>query len=120
MVSKTAEQKRKEYAAPMLTVFGSVRNLTGGSLGSVGDATGMNMAKSDRRAKRNIRRIGTHPLGFGLYLFDYRKGFAIEGGKSPQFGVMADEVEPIVPGAVIRDAAGYAQVDYARLGIQRA
>ena len=120
MVSKTAEQKRKEYAAPVLTVFGSVRNLTGGSLGSVGDSGTMNMRASDRRAKQNIRRIGTHPLGFGLYLFDYRAEFADGDASSPQFGVMADEVEKIVPAAVIRDPSGYARVDYAKLGISAA
>jgi Chaperone of endosialidase len=105
------------YVRPALTVFGSVRNLTGGSLGNVGDSTGMNMIMSDPRAKENIERVGTHPAGFGLYRFDYRPEYRSAHGTGRQFGVMADEVEAIVPAAVIRDASGYARVDYAQLGI---
>ena len=115
---KTVDKARRvPYARPELTVFGSVRNLTGGSTGDVGDALGMNMIMSDPRAKTNIRRVGTHPAGFGLYRFDYRPEFRARHGEGRQFGVMADEVEAIVPAAVIRDASGYARVDYAQLGI---
>lgn len=109
--------RKAAYARPELTVFGSVRNLTGGSAGDVGDATGMNMIMSDPRAKQNIRRVGTHPAGFGLYRFDYRPQFRATHGAGRQFGVMADEVEAILPAAVRRDASGYARVDYAQLGI---
>jgi hypothetical protein len=47
---------------------------------------------SDRRLKSNIVRIGTHPLGIGLYEYD------IFGER--QRGVMADEVEQVMPEAV--------------------
>lgn len=112
--------KKNSYARPELKVFGSVRNLTGGSLGAVGDAGIMSMAMSDPRAKENIARIGTHPAGFGIYLFDYQPEFRAEHGEGRQFGVMADEVEKIVPSAVCRDSTGYARVDYAQLGIAQA
>ena len=118
------ERKRKEpkkaYARPQLTVFGSVRNLTGGSLGTAGDGGVMNMLMSDPRAKENVQRVGTHPAGFGLYLFDYKPQFREQHGSARQFGVMADEVEAIVPAAVSRDTSGYARVDYAQLGIVQA
>ena len=120
MMDKKSVENRKAYARPELTVFGSVRNLTGGSLGNVGDAGVMNMQQSDRRCKENIQRVGTHPAGFGLYLFDYKAEFQGEGGPDRQFGVMADEVEAVMPSAVARDASGYARVDYARLGIVQA
>lgn len=49
---------------------------------------------SDRRLKRNVKRIGTHPLGIGIYAFEYVWG----GGQ--HVGVMADEVRKVKPMAV--------------------
>jgi hypothetical protein len=72
---------------------------------------------SDLRAKENILRIGTHPLGFGLYLFNYKPQWRERCGSGRQFGVMADEVEAVVPHAVSTGSDGYKQVDYAMLGI---
>lgn len=59
---------------------------------------------SDSRLKRNIRRIGTHRLGIGLYEFDYIWG-------EHSHGVMADEVMAVMPAAVSMHD-GYAAVDY--------
>ena len=42
-------------------------------------------------------RIGHHPNGFGLYLFDYKVEFQGAWGRGRQFGVMADEVESVMP-----------------------
>lgn len=114
-----SQTSKKAYGRPELVEFGTVRNLTGGSL-AVGTDTGFTAgknARSDRRYKENIQRVDTHPAGFGLYLFDYKAEFRDESGHGRRFGVMADEVEAIVPSAVIRDASGYARVDYAQLGI---
>lgn len=74
---------------------------------------------SERRVKENIVRIGDHPLGFGLYLFDYRKEHRALWGHGRQFGVMIDEVEIVVPEAVGMHPDGYKRVDYAMLGISR-
>ena len=63
---------------------------------------------SDRRLKKNIKRIGTHPLGVGIYEFDYIWG-------EHATGVMADEVKLVRPEAVIRDKSGYDMVDYSKL-----
>lgn len=63
---------------------------------------------SDRRLKTNIRRVGTHPFGFGIYEFDYIWG-------EHATGVMADEVKLVMPEAVLRDASGYDKVDYSKL-----
>ena len=60
---------------------------------------------SDRRLKSNIVRIGTHPLGIGLYEYD------IFGER--QRGVMADEVEQVMPEAVTTlPTHGYKMVRY--------
>lgn len=109
------------YSTPALKVYGSVRDLTGDVSGA---ATDMNLASnamgsSDPALKQNVVRVGEHPAGFGLYLFDYKPEFRDACGHGRQFGVMADEVETVVPGAVLVGADGYRVVNYALLGITR-
>jgi len=74
---------------------------------------------SDRLTKESIVRIGRHPLGIGLYLFDYKPEFRDLHGHGRQFGVMADEVEAVMPCAVSVHPHGYKVVDYAMLGVRR-
>jgi hypothetical protein len=62
---------------------------------------------SDRKLKLNIERIGTHKLGIGLYEYD------IFGGR--QQGVMADEVEKVMPEAIVMHPSGYKMVNYGLL-----
>jgi hypothetical protein len=62
---------------------------------------------SDRRLKSNIVRVGTHPLGIGIYEYD------LEGKR--QRGVMADEVEKVLPEAVVMRPDGYKMVNYGML-----
>ena len=117
--AKTPVEKRS-YAAPKLTVFGRVLHLTQGTQvvgNDTGFAAGKNPGGSDRSIKDNISRIGTHPMGFGLYLFDYKPEYVDTWGTGRQFGVMADEVETVMPGAVSVHADGYKLVNYAMLGI---
>jgi hypothetical protein len=64
-------------------------------------------ALSDRRLKSNIERIGTHKLGIGVYEYD------ILGER--QQGVMADEVEKVMPEAVLMHPSGYKMVNYGLL-----
>lgn len=118
---------RKRYVTPHFVVYGLVRDLTksGTTSGNEGSNHGQcmwsnnNMCSSERRVKENIVRIGDHPLGFGIYLFDYRSEFKAQWGRGRQFGVMIDEVEPIVPRAVALPDDGYKRVDYGMLGITR-
>jgi len=77
------------------------------------------MAASDRRTKENIVRVGDHPLGIGLYLFDYKPEFRDPWGHGRQFGVIADEVETVMPRAVSMHPDGYNLVNYGMLGISR-
>jgi len=112
-----AEAKRA-YSPPSLTIYGSVRDLTGNLSGPTAtDAASMMLTASDPACKENIVRVADHPAGFGLYLFDYRPEYRDACGCGRKFGVMADEVEKIVPEAVVVNDDGYRSVDYARLGI---
>ena len=119
---KPSTAGKKNYKAPKLTQYGSVRMLTqaassGSSEGSLG--SGVMKPGSDRTIKQNIVRIGEHPLGIGLYLFDYKPEFREECGFGRQFGVMADEVEMVMPEAVSMHENGYKRVDHRLLGITR-
>jgi hypothetical protein len=85
----------------------AARNANVQGLGSaLGGAAGMfNFTKiSDRRLKSNIKRVGTHELGIGIYeydIFDRRER-----------GVMAQELLEVKPEAVYHRPDGYMMVDY--------
>lgn len=62
---------------------------------------------SDRRLKSNIKRVGTHEIGVGIY------EYTMMG--MPQRGVIAQEVEAVRPDLVKRHANGFLMVDYGGL-----
>lgn len=119
--------KRKPYKTPALTLFGQVAALTqNGTCNTTNDNladvacninTGMGMS-SDRRLKTDVVRIGSHPYGFGLYLFQYVPEVQDRCGYGRRFGVMADEVEQVRPETVQMDPDGYKRVRYDLLGIR--
>jgi hypothetical protein len=53
-------------------------------------------------------------------LFDYKEAYRDACGHGRQFGFMADEVEAVMPEAVLINPNGYKQVTCAKLGIQQA
>jgi hypothetical protein len=112
---------RKPYTPPKLVKYGEVRSLTQTSTAGSGEPSGMfpSKAKSSRDIKQDIVRIGTHPLGFGLYLFRYRPEHREACGHGRQFGVMADEVSAVAPHALSSNEMGHTVVDYEMLGIRR-
>lgn len=70
-------------------------------------------AFSDRRLKENIEAVGVdEATGLTLYEFNY-----INDDRRFR-GVMADEVEKVMPAAVLLDERGYRLVDYGLLGIE--
>lgn len=75
----------------------------GNALGALGGA-GL-MAFSDRRLKRDVRRIGTGAHGLPVYSWSYLWG-------EPGVGYMADEVAAVAPHAVHDGPGGFAMVDY--------
>ena len=117
---------KRPYSTPALLVFGQVAALTCSATAPCqGDnvacpttgGTSMSMQASDANAKVNIVRIGDHPLGMGLYLFDYKAEYCQQWGEGRQFGVMAQEVEALMPEAVCVHPDGYNRVNYGMLGI---
>jgi hypothetical protein len=66
---------------------------------------------SDLRAKHDIALLGHLDNGLGFYRFSYN------GSDAAYVGVMAQEVEAIMPDAVVRGDDGYLRVNYGRLGL---
>jgi hypothetical protein len=78
------------------------------TVGYVGPYTA---APSDMRLKSNIVRVGTLPIGIGIYeydIFDRR-----------EVGVMAQEVLLVKPEAVLTHEQGYYLVDYSKIDFER-
>jgi hypothetical protein len=80
----------------------------GSALSAVGSIAG---AFSDRRLKKDIKRVGTTPLGLAIYKYTMKA----TGAK--MIGGMADDIEKKVPGAVHTDPSGVKMVDYSRVDV---
>lgn len=121
------DRAKAPYSPPTLVFYGKVAALTQSASGcdnndnsscaGVGGRSSPKTAPSDPRVKERICRIGTHPKNIGVYLFNYKPEYCSQWGHGRQFGVMADEVERVMPEAVVVHPDGYKMVDYALLGI---
>lgn len=83
----------------------SSNNMMSGLFG-LGSSALMGYMMSDRRAKRDIRRVGTFPNGLPVYTYRYL------GDSVLHLGFMADEVRAVTPHAVLRGADGFDRVNY--------
>lgn len=79
----------------------------GGLFGLGGTLLG-GWAKSDRRLKEDISRVGTLDNGLPIYAFRYKAGGPM------QLGLMSDDVRKTHPDAVFEHADGFDRVDYER------
>ncbi|MGY4288462.1 hypothetical protein ACVWXO_007682 [Bradyrhizobium sp. LM2.7] len=68
--------------------------------------------RSDMMLKHDIFLIGHLENGLGFYRFTYN------GGNKSHVGVMAQEVQTIMPTAVLRGSDGYLRVSYDMLGVK--
>jgi hypothetical protein len=74
---------------------------------------GAGIAKySDIRTKENIELVGYLPNGLSVYEYEYKPEWKNEAGYGKHIGVMAQEVEKILPYAVITLDNGYKMVNY--------
>jgi len=70
---------------------------------------GAAIGASDRRLKRDIKRLGTHPNGLPVYEYRY------VWGRKRHVGVMAQDVLKAGIDAVVRHWTGFLMVDYGKL-----
>jgi hypothetical protein len=66
---------------------------------------------SDVRLKQDIARVGTHPMGFGIYRFKYL------WSDTAYVGVLAQDVLEKAPHAVSTGPGNFLAVDYGALGM---
>tara|TARA_R110000823_G_scaffold117864_2_gene241531 strand:+ start:33 stop:2066 length:2034 start_codon:yes stop_codon:yes gene_type:complete len=71
---------------------------------------------SDARLKTNINQVGNLPNGLGLYTWDWTED-AIDKGLDNHMtlGVIAQEVEKVMPEMVVTTPSGYMAVNYGEL-----
>ena len=94
-------QQMGSYNANLQGLYG----LGGSAIGAGGYAWGQGKF-SDRRLKKDIRKIGALPNGLNIYEYKYI------WSDVPEVGLMADEVKLLHPSAVL-NIGGYDAVNYA-------
>lgn len=88
--------------------YNSQMNALGGLFGLGGRI----IAMSDRRSKRDIKKVGELENGLGWYEFNYKT----DDKDAPiRHGVMSDEVRLVMPDAVIVGDDGFDRVDYSKV-----
>lgn len=83
--------------------------MAGAGLQAAGNAGGFAALFSDKRLKRNLKRIGKTLGGLAIYEFQYR------WSKVRHVGVIAQDALRLQPEAVLVHPSGYLMVDYARV-----
>jgi hypothetical protein len=86
-----------------------------GTQGSTSSGSGFNFGigqGSDISIKENIQKIGSLKNGINLYKFEYKDQYKDTWGHGQQVGVMAQEVEKVIPEAVSTHKDGYKLVNY--------
>jgi hypothetical protein len=91
---------------------GGFRGGGGGGGGFRGGGGGGGGRRSDLALKHDVVQLGYLDNGLGYYRFSYL------GSNKAYVGVIAQEVQSVMPGAVTRGTDGYLRVDYHRLGIK--
>jgi hypothetical protein len=84
----------------------------GGGRGGGGGGRGGGGRRSDIALKHDIILLGHLDNGLGFYRFSYN------GSDKAYVGVMAQEVQTVMPAAVVRGSDGYLRVFYDKLGVK--
>lgn len=88
-------------------------NFMGGLMGLGGAAI---TKYSDENMKDNVKEIGALNNGIKIYSFEYKPEYKDIAGHGTQVGVMAQEVEKVIPEAVVTMPNGFRAVNYSMLG----
>jgi hypothetical protein len=83
-------------------------------IAGIAQGAGSAMKASDIRTKENIKKVGKLTNGLNVYQYEYKPEFKDSpyAGHGVHIGVMAHEVEKIIPEAVFTTEYGYKAVDY--------
>jgi hypothetical protein len=71
--------------------------------------------RSDIRLKKDIKRVGKLPNGLNVYTWEWTEEARPLVNKQPTMGVIAQEVQEVLPEAVSTHADGYLMVDYSKV-----
>ena len=98
------------YGTPQASTTPNFTGTQGSTGSSKSGGFGANL--SDFNAKQDIQKIGVLSNGINLYKYQYKPEFRDQWGHGMQVGVIAQEVELVMPEAVIDQGNGYKAVDY--------
>lgn len=117
LTGQAAQNAANAQNAQNASMMNGLFTLGGAALMSpTGTITNMMSKFSDIRTKENIKAIGWLPNGLPVYEFEYKDEWKDKAGHGVHIGVMAQEVEKVLPHAVITLDDGYKMVNYALLG----
>lgn len=94
-------------AANQMAKYKALGNMWGTAVDEVEQGAMAALAMSDRRLKENIKPVGKLDNGLTVYVFNYK------GDKTPQIGLIAQEVQKVKPEAVAEGDDGFLRVNYA-------
>ena len=97
-------------SASNVGAFSALAGLLGGGSSGGGVIGGTPISSSDIRLKKHLVRLGSTPKGIPLYAFKY-----LWDDKTTYIGVLAQQIEDIIPEAVITNDNGFKLVDYRRI-----
>ena len=87
-----------------------------GAFKGLGTAISSVLPFSDKRLKKNLVKIGVTDKGVNVYSWKWNeKAEDIGADSHPTVGVIAQEVQQIIPEAVIQHENGYLMVDYSKV-----
>ena len=111
---RLAQSHVSNFGGPSRSFGGGGQRFGGGGFGGGGGQRFSGGGhRSDIRLKEDIVPLGRLDNGIGVYRFRYRGG-----DHTTYVGVMAQDVQTIVPDAVSRGRDGCLLVDYDRLGLR--
>lgn len=100
------------------SMFGGAGSLLGSLTGGTADVISSliaNWPPSDVRLKENITKVGSLDSGINLYTWNWNEEGKRLAGDTPTVGVLAQEVQQVMPEAVTRGDHGYLTVNYSKL-----
>jgi hypothetical protein len=111
-------KKKSGLFAAIGTIGGAiVGGMLGGPAGAAAGASAGSTA-SDERLKTNIEHYNTLADGTKLYTWDWTEEAVSRGlDKSPNYGVLAQEIQDTHPDAVRMASDGYLRVNYGKVAI---